>query len=172
MTTGNSQAGPPRSVLNSLLIQPAERWYLRPLAQQLPTLTPSQQQSVRRQAVIGVLQTALLLIVIVQVVFAGMLRALPPDLRASLGFMHRIEWGAYLGVILILAQVALSWHSGIVLTNRFYLLAWRFGKPRLVMGNTARIAQIGYLILATLIIGAIVWVRINGFIVQTANQGL
>ncbi len=144
--------------------QPVERWYLRDLDQQ--GLTMPQRRSIRRQAVIGWLQTLLLAVVLVQTVFAGLLRALPPDLRAALSFLHRIEWGAYLAVVLVAAQVAAGWASQIVLTNRFYLLAWRFGKPRLVAGKAARYVQIGYLVFMILLVGAITWVRLHGFFVQ------
>src|SRR4051794_2980662 len=119
-----SESKPHSSVYTSLIGNPVERWYLRPL--QGDRLSPEKLRSVQRQAVIGWLQTLLLLIVVVQSLFAGMLRALPPDVRASLGFLHRIEWGVYLGVLLIVAQVAAGWREQIVLTNRLYLLAWRF----------------------------------------------
>ncbi|MEP7287720.1 MAG: hypothetical protein ABI947_18355 [Chloroflexota bacterium] len=128
-------------------------------------LMPTQQQSVKQQAVIGWLQTLLLVIVFVQVIFAGLLRALPPDVRVSLAFLHRIEWAAYIGIVLIVAQVIVGWSSAVVLTNRFYLLAWRFSKPRVLTGQSARIVQGCYLLLALAMVAAIVWVRIHGFIV-------
>src|SRR5258706_11931806 len=86
-------------VYERLIVQPVSRWYIRPLMALLPKLRPDQRQAVQRQAVIGWLQTALLAIILLQVIFAGLLRALPPDLRTSLAFLHRIEWGAYLGIV-------------------------------------------------------------------------
>jgi len=154
-----------KNMVNRIVTVPVERWYLQPIADQVGSLPDKQQRSVQLQAVVGWLQTILLIIVIVQSIFAGFLRALPPDLRASLSFLHRIEWGAYLGILLILAQVAVGWSSHIVLTNRYWLLAWRFSKPRLLSGNAARTAQIVYLFLALLMVAAIIWVRIHGFIV-------
>ena len=147
------------------------RWYIRPLEARQSSdklhrdLTPAEWQSVRRQAVIGWLQTVLLVVVFIQVIFAGMLRALPPDVRTTLSFLHRIEWGAYLGIILIVSQVAIGWSGGIVLTNRFYLLAWRFSPPKLIAGRAARALQIAYIGLAIVMVGAVIWVRIHGFIV-------
>jgi hypothetical protein len=129
-------------------------------------LTSARQVSVQRQYLIGNLQTILLIIVVLQLIFAGFLRALPPDLRASLGFLHRIEWGVYVGIALVAAQIIVGWNSQTVLTNRFYLLAWRFGKMRIVTDNLARKLQVAYLLLIALMIGAVIWVRINGFIVQ------
>ena len=67
---------------------------------------------------------------------------------------------------LIAAQVAVGWTSRLVLTNRFYALAWRFGKPRLVGGPAARYLQIVYLLVIVLMGAAIVWVRLHGFIFQ------
>ncbi len=133
---------------------------------QNPPLTPAQQQSVQRQLTIGSLQTILLIIVVLQSIFAGFLRALPPDLRAALAFLHRIEWGAYVGIVLVAVQIIVGWTSRTVLTNRFYLLAWRFGNMRSITGNTARKLQIVYLLLIVVMAGAVIWVRINGFIVQ------
>jgi hypothetical protein len=144
---------------------PVDHWYLQPIAEQIAALSIAQQRSVQRQAVIGWLQTILLLIVVAQSIFAGFLRALPPDLRTSLAFLHRIEWGTYLGILLIVVQIILGWSAQIVLTNRYWLMAWRFGKPRLLLNGAARIAQIAYLILALFMIGAVVWVQIHGFIV-------
>ncbi len=144
--------------------QPVARWYLHSLDEQ--GLTAQQHTSIRRQAIIGWLQTLLLLVVLVQSLFAGLLRALPPDLRVTLSFLHRIEWGAYVGIVLIALQVAAGWAAQIVLTNRFYALAWRLSKPRIVVGAGARRAQIAYLLVIILMVIAIVWVRLNGFIVQ------
>src|SRR5689334_2503229 len=154
-----------RSIVDRLIKEPTDRWYLQPIADQVASLTSEQQQSVRRQAFIGWLQTILLVIVIAQSIFAGFLQALPPDLRTSLSFLHRIEWGAYVGILLILAQIATGWSGQIVLTNRYWLLAWRFSRPRLLTGSAARTAQIAYLLLALLMVGAVIWVRIHGFIV-------
>ncbi len=154
-----------KSIVYRLVRGPIERWYLQPIATEVASLTSDQQESVRRQALIGWLQTILLVAVSVQSIFAGFLRALPPDLRTALSFLHRIEWGAYVGILLILAQVVAGWSTQIVLTNRHWLLAWRFSKPRLLMGNAARVAQFAYLLLALLIVSAVIWVRIHGFIV-------
>ena len=152
-------------IANRLVNYPVEHWYLQPIAEQIAGLSITQQKSVQRQAVIGWLQTILLIIVVAQSVFAGFLRVLPPDLRTSLSFLHRIEWGAYVGILLIVVQVAIGWSSQIVLTNRYGLLAWRFSKPHLLINRPARIGQIAYLALALIMIGAVVWVRIHGFIV-------
>ena len=132
-------------------------------------LTPAQQLSVQRQYTIGNLQTILLIMVVLQSIFAGFLRAFPPDLRASLGFLHRIEWGAYVGIVLVAAQIIAGWSSQTVLTNRWYLLAWRFGNRRIMTGNLARKLQVAYLLLIVLIVGAVIWVRVNGFIIQPAR---
>ncbi len=118
-----------------LVRQPVERWYLRPVADETDTLTSQQQLSIRRQAVIGWLQSLLLVVVLAQSLFAGLLRALPPETRNTLAFLHRIEWGAYLAIVLVVAQVMVGWTDQIVLTNRSYLLAWRFGKPRIAPGK-------------------------------------
>ncbi len=134
-------------------------------------LTPEQRESVSRQAIIGWLQTILLAVVIVQIAFAGVLRALPPDIRVSLSFLHRIEWGAYAGIVLVAVQVAAGWSSQTVLTNRFYALGWRFSTLRVVTGSRARHVQMAYLILVVAMIGAVVWVRLHGFIVQPVSRG-
>jgi hypothetical protein len=110
-------------IANRLVKYPVEHWYLRPIAEQIAAFPIARQQSVRRQAFIGWLQTILLIIVVAQSVFAGFLRVLPPYLRSSLSFLHRIEWGAYVGILLILMQVAVGWSAQIVLTNRYGLLA-------------------------------------------------
>ncbi len=167
----NSYSGKRLSVIDVLIWRPVARWYIQPLEAQQSTqsrLSSSDWRIIQRQAVIGWLQTVLLIIVIIQVIFAGMLRALPPDVRTSLAFLHRIEWGAYAGITLIAAQVIIGWSSQIVLTNRFYLLAWRFSTPKLVVGKQARALQLAYLALAIVMIGAIVWVRTHGFIVTPA----
>ncbi len=169
MTTSSNETHQPVSLVRRLIIQPAEHWYLHPLADSLSGLNASQRESLRRQSVIGLLQTILLVIVVVQSLFAGMLRALPPDLRAALSFLHRIEWDAYLAVVLVLAQVAVSWANATVLTNRLYLFAWRLGTPRIVTGTAARRLQILYLLVVLVMIAAILWVRANGFIVQPAR---
>ena len=144
--------------------QPVERWYLHNLDEH--GLTTQQCTSIRRQATIGWLQTLLLLVVLVQILFAGLLRALPQDLRVALSFLHRIEWGAYVGIALIALQAAVGWAAQIVLTNRIYALAWRLGKPRIVVGARARRVQISYLLVIVLMVITIVWVRLHGFIVQ------
>jgi hypothetical protein len=173
-TKSNSQPrqqpnpGHEHSLLYRVLVsQPVERWYLRDLDQH--SLTAQQRRVVNRQAVIGWLQSLLLVIVFVQSMFAGLLPALPPELRTSLSFLHRIEWGAYLGIVLVAAQVAAGWTSRIVLTNRFFALAWRIGRPRLVTGKAARYVQMAYLVLIVLMVGAVIWVRLHGFIFQPAS---
>ena len=94
--------------------------------------------AVQRQAVIGWLQTVLLVIVLLQVIFAGLLRALPPDLRTSLDFLHRIEWAVYLGIVLICAQVAVGWPSATVLTNRIGLAKYMLNSAALARRDPAR----------------------------------
>jgi len=143
-----------------------DRWYLRPLDGVWESLTPTQQTAVRRQAWVGLAQTAVLVIAIVQSLFAGVLRALPPDVRASLGFLHRIEWGVYAGIGLILLQVWFGWRDTLLLTNRLWLLAWPFGKSRLVRNTMARRVQWLYLVLALVMVGAALYVRAHGFIFQ------
>jgi hypothetical protein len=149
-----------------LIGQPVERWYLRPVADDIPTLTPRQQLSIRRQSIIGWLQSVLLIVVVAQSLFAGLLRALPPGTRNALAFLHRIEWAAYLAIALVAAYVIAGWTEQIVLTNRFYLLAWRLGRPRIATAKTARYLQVGYLMFAVLMIAAVLWVRVHGFLVQ------
>ena len=153
----------------TLIGQPVERWYLRPITAQSSALTARQQLSVRRQSIVGWLQTVLLVVVVAQSLFAGLLRVLPPEARVALAFLHRIEWGAYLAIVLVALQVAAGWADQIVVCNRFYLLAWRFGKPHVVTGKAAHYAQIGYLVFAALMVVAVLWVRAHGFIVQPAR---
>jgi len=159
------------SAENSAVPEPFwERWitnrYVRPLESALEALTPAQQQAVRRQAALGVVQTLLLAIILVQVIFTGAMRLLPPETRAALAFLHRIEWAVYLTILLIAAQVIVSWREVVVLTNRIGLLAYRLGRPRLLRGQSARMAQGVYLVLLVVLVAASIWVRINGFIVQ------
>lgn len=130
------------------------------------TLSHVQQVAIARQAAIGLLQTIILALMLAQVVFAGVLRALPPEARQSVAFLHRIEWGVYAQIALIAAQVAVGWAAGVVLTNRLYLLALRLGKMRTLTGNAARRAQILYALLALLLVAASLWVRARGFLVQ------
>lgn len=142
------------------------RWYLQPLAALWDSLTASQRQNVRRQAWLGLFQTLVLVIAVTQSLFAGVLRALPAETRAALGFLHRIEWGVYAGIVLILAQVIIGWGDQFCLTNRLGLLAWPLGKARLLKGRTARQAQLVYLVLAILMVVEALYVRANGFIFQ------
>src|SRR5512140_270265 len=86
-------------------------WYLRPLGSSFEALTAAQQQAVRRQAVIGLAQTVLLALMLAQVVFTGAMRLLPPETRTALAFLHRIEWAVYLTILLIAAQVIVSWRE-------------------------------------------------------------
>jgi hypothetical protein len=118
---------------------------------------------------IGLLQTVVLVVMLVQVAFVGVLRALPPDTRSSLAFLHRIEWGVYAHIVLILAHVAISWPGRALLTNRFALFGWRLGKMRMLTGAVARRAQIAYLVVVVLLVVASLWVRANGFLVQPAR---
>ncbi len=130
---------------------------------------PPQQLSILRQSVIGWLQSMLLLVILAQSLFAGLLRALPPETRSALTFLHRIEWGATLAIVLVVAQVIAGWTDQIVLTNRFYLLAWRFGKLCIATGKPARYLQVSYLAFALLMLAAVVWVRAHGFLIQPAQ---
>jgi hypothetical protein len=148
----------------TLIGQFAQRW-LTTLPVPPQPLSADVQLAIRRQAVIGWLQTLLLVVTIIQVMFAGLLRALPPDVRAQLAFLHRIEWAAYVGILLITLQVTSGWSQRIVLTNRFSLLAWFLTKPRLVVGPNARRLQIVYLGVVGIMVAAVIWVRIRGFIV-------
>ena len=150
----------------TLIGTPVKRWYLHSLSSELIKLDATQRLAVTRQAVIGWLQTVLLIAVIVQSLFAGVLAALPPDVRASLSFLHRIEWGAYLGMVLIAAQIGYGWTQKLTVTNRYYLLAYRLSKPRLLQGESARRAQIAYFVVILLLAGAILWVNAHGFIVN------
>ncbi len=128
-----------------------------------------EQQSITRQQFVGRLQTAVIAIMLLQIVFTGLLRLFPPDLRASLAFLHRIEWGVVALLILILVQFALGWGQRIVATNRlrvFAILAW---VPRCLVierGRRARIILIGYAAIALLLVAALLWVREHGFVVQ------
>ncbi|HVO68931.1 MAG TPA: hypothetical protein VMT24_02730, partial [Aggregatilineaceae bacterium] len=149
---------------------PARRWYLRPLNTELIRLPAAQRVSIARQAVIGWLQTILLVIAIAQSLFAGALHLLPPELRPALSFLHRIEWAAYLGIVLIAAQIVAGWPEQIVVTNRFFLLAYRLSKPRLLFGASARHMLIVYGAIALLIAAAIVWVNAHGFIIQPTGR--
>jgi hypothetical protein len=86
--------------------------------------------------------------------------------RSSLAFLHRIEWAAYLLLALIAAQIAASLKASVVLTNRFYLLAWRLSVPELIVGRRVRVLQLVYAGLMILIIIGVLWVRARGFLVQ------
>jgi hypothetical protein len=164
MTT-KSKSNPSKFV-ETAIRQPVQRLYLRQIEPQSAILTAEQHTAVRRQAIIGWLQTLVLIVMLFQVIFAGLMRALPPDVRSSLAFLHRIEWGAYTLLVLIAAHIVVSVKSRIVLSNRFYLLAWRLGAPKLVTGSRARYLQLAYTGLMILIIVAILWVRVRGFLVQ------
>jgi hypothetical protein len=151
--------------LDSVIGRPIKRLYLDPLQAEFGALNAEQRQSVFRQALAGWFQTVLLIIMILQSVFAGVLRLLPPDVRDAIAFLHRIEWGVYLAIVLIMLQIQAGWHEKIVLTNHFYLLAWPFGKRRILLGPSARLAQIAYMLIILLLIAAIIWVRARGFLV-------
>ncbi len=153
-------------MVETLILRLVQRWYLEPLTAQLALLNEAEQRAALHQAVISWLQTVLLILVIVQILFAGLLRLLPPELRATLGFLHRIEWANYVGILLVGAQTIHGYTANLIITNRFYLLGWRLGRMQIVRGSRARLLMIAYAILIGLLIAAILFVRTNGFIVQ------
>ncbi len=150
----------------ALILRPVRALYLKPLSASLETMDANERRAVLDQAIIGWLQTILLIVVIVQVIFAGLLRLLPPDIRTTLGFLHRIEWAAYLAILLVGIQAARGYAYNLILTNRFYLLGWRFGKPRIVRGARIRTLIVAYGVVVMLMAAAILYVRVNGFIVR------
>jgi len=153
-----------------LIMRPVKRYYLNPLADQLAQLSEAEQQAVLDQAVIGWLQTVLLIVAVLQALFAGVLAALPPDLRASLGFLHRIEWAAYAGMLLVGAQAARGYAYHLIVTNRFYALGWRFSRMRIVRDQRVRILTVAYLIVIVVMAIAVLYVRVNGFIFQATQS--
>jgi len=132
-------------------------------------MSAPESRTVAFQYTVGKLQTAVIGIVLLQIIFGGLLRLLPPDLRTSLAFLHRIEWGVVALLILILVQFGLGWGPSIVATNRlraFAVLAW---VPRFAVierGSRARVLLSGYAAVALLLVAALLWVREHGFVVQ------
>lgn len=139
---------------------------LAQLREQLATLSVEQQQAVIRQALLGFVQTVVLLIMILQIVFTGLLRLFPPELRASLSFLHRIEWAVYVGMVSILMQSILARRTQALFTNHFYLFGWYLGKPRLITGEKIQPVVITYIVFVLIMVAVVWWVRVNGFIVQ------
>jgi hypothetical protein len=153
-----------------LIMRPVQRFYLNPIADQIANLSESEQRAVLDQAVIGWLQTILLVVAIIQALFAGVLAALPQELRAALGFLHRIEWAVYAGMLLVGAQAARGYAYHLILTNRFYALGWRFSKMRIVRDRRVRTLTSVYAIVIILMAIAVLYVRANGFIFQATQQ--
>ncbi len=148
-----------------LIVRPVRRLYLQPMAVELQAFTDAERQAVIDQAVIGWLQTVLLVIVIAQVIFTGILVLLPPNIRAALGFLHRIEWAAYAGMLLVGAQAARGYAYNLILTNRIFALGWYFGrKMRIVRGRRVRTLAIAYALVIVFMAAAVIYVQINGFI--------
>jgi hypothetical protein len=54
----------------------------------------------------------------------------------------------------------------LIVTNRVFALGWRFGKMQIVRGARVRILTIAYGVFILLMALAVVYVRINGFIVR------
>jgi hypothetical protein len=114
-------------------------------------------------------ETGVLLLMLAQIIFAGLLRLLPPDVRAALAFLHRIEWGIYVTIALIAATIGYGWPTGVLVTNRLYLLGWFAWLPRaqrIIRGRPARTVLLCYGLVACALVGALLYVRANGFIVQ------
>ena len=158
-----------RSFLNRLydrlILRPVSAIYL-PNSSQLATLDVAERQAVLDQAIIGCVQTLLLIVAVAQALFAGVLAALPPDLRAALAFLHRVKWAVYAGMLLVGAQAARGYAYHLILTNRFNALGWRFGRMKIVRGSQVRTLTIVYLIIIVLMAIALLYVRANGFLVQ------
>lgn len=153
----------------ALILRPVQALYLKPLASHLEAMSESERRAVLDQAVIGWLQTLLLIVVIVQVVFAGLLRFLPPDVRESLSFLHRIEWAAYVGILLVGLQTARGYAYNLIVTNRFYALGWWLSKMRIVRGSRVNTLAAAYIVVIALMVGAILFVRVNGFLVRPSS---
>lgn len=115
---------------------------------------------------IGMLQTIVVAIMLLQVVFAGVLRLFPPEIRGHVAFLHRVEWAVYALIVLIAAHVAFSVQAQQLVTNRAFLLGLRLGKERIVTGRIAHLTQIAFAILVVMLIIASLWVRARGFLVQ------
>jgi len=147
-------------------MRPVRRWYLKPLGVAFDDLDAPSQRAVIDQAVIGWLQTVLLIVAIGQALFAGVLAVLPPDLKAALGFLHRIEWAVYVAMLLVGAQAVRGYTFNLILTNRLYALGWRFGKMQIVRGARVRTLSIAYTVFIVLMAVAVIYVRLNGFLVR------
>ena len=150
----------------ALILRPVQRWYLVPLKSEMSELNEQRQRAVIDQAVIGWLQTVLLIIAVLQSLFAGVLAILPPDLRATLGFLHRIEWAVYTGMLLVGLQAARGYAYDLIVTNRFFALGWRLGRMQIVRGNRVRWLALLYAGVIVAMAGAALYVRANGFIVR------
>ncbi|GAB4554466.1 MAG: hypothetical protein OHK0023_24610 [Anaerolineae bacterium] len=115
---------------------------------------------------IGILQTIIVVMILIQIIFAGVLRLFPPEVRKQVAFLHRVEWAVYSLIVLIAAHIAISVQSRQVVTNRAFLLGLRLGKERIVTGRAARLVQIAFAIVVIMLIVASLWVRARGFLVQ------
>ena len=155
-----------QNIYEALIMRPVRRWYLKPLGTAFDNLDAPSQRAVIDQAVIGWLQTVLLIVAVCQALFAGILAALPPDLRAALGFLHRIEWAVYVAMLLVGAQAVRGYTFNLIVTNRVYALGWRFGKMKIVRGAPVRTLAIAYAVVIMLLAVAVFYVRMNGFIVR------
>lgn len=153
-----------QTLYDRLILRPVNRWYLVPLGAQFKSLNEVDQHLVLDQAIIGWLQTVLLIITFVQILFAGVLAVLPSDVRTALGFLHRIEWAAYAGILLVGLQAVRGFAYNLILTNRFYALGWRFGRMQIVRGRRVRTLVIIYMLFIGLMAVAVIDVRLNGFI--------
>ena len=157
-----------QSIYEALIMRPVRRWYLKPLGTAFDDLDTPRQRAVIDQAVIGWLQTVLLVVAVCQSLFAGVLAVLPPDLRTALGFLHRIEWAVYIAMVLVGAQAVRGYTFNLIVTNRVYALGWRFGKMQIVRDTRVRMLAIAYGVLILLMAIAVIYVRMNGFIVRPA----
>jgi len=155
-----------QSLYEKLILTPVERWYLSSLTGQLASMSEADRRAVLDQAAIGWMQTVLLIIAVAQGLFAGVLSILPPDLRAAFGWLHRIEWAAYVGILLVAAQAIRGSAYNLILTNRFSLLGWRLSEMHIVRGRRGRVLTLVYFGVIVLMILAILYVRVNGFIVR------
>jgi hypothetical protein len=153
-----------QTLYDRLILRPVTRWYLIPLGSQFSSFNEFDQHLVLDQAIIGWLQTVLLVVTIAQTLFVGVLVALPPDLRAALSFLHRIEWAAYVGILLVGLQAVRGFAYNLILTNRFYVLGWRFGRMQIVRGRRVRTLVIIYMVIIGFMAVAVFEVRLNGFI--------
>lgn len=166
----NGQNSSLQTLYEALIMRPVRRWYLKPLGAAFDNLDTLTQRAVIDQAVIGWLQTLLLIVTVAQALFAGVLAALPPDLRAALGFLHRIEWAVYVAMLLVGAQAVRGYTFNLIVTNRFNALGWRFGAMQIVRGKRVRLLAIVYGVVILLLAAALIFVHMNGFLVRPAPQ--